>query len=332
MIPRVLSDDTARELRQYWFDFLDHFEPHRRDLFRYAARLTGDLFAAEDLVQDTLLRGFAAIGRGDLHGETSRVRDERAYLFRIVSNLWIDGVRRQQMAELHSTELALVDIPLEDHAEAAEADIEGAAARLYAMNSPQERAAIVLKEVFEFTTFEIAELLDTTEGAVKSALHRGRTKLDRQPLTVRHAEPDRNLLSRFVSAFNSRDPKALTACLLDTVSIEVQGVGGGRGHKGVWVESSLRYARGHLEVRSIDGYPVVLHLYNKQSEVLLDYVTRLEMADGRIARIQSYSYCPDLVEAIAAQLKLATVRGPYHQSAETLDRMILTTGLPWGNS
>jgi RNA polymerase sigma-70 factor, ECF subfamily len=47
--------------------------------------------------------------------------------------------------------------------------------------APQERAAVVLKEVFDFTLEQIAEVLSTTVGAVKSALHRGRARLEEVP-------------------------------------------------------------------------------------------------------------------------------------------------------
>ena len=52
-----------------------------------------------------------------------------------------------------------------------------AGATLLARVSPQERAAILLKDVFDFALDEIAEILATTPGAVKAALHRGREKL-----------------------------------------------------------------------------------------------------------------------------------------------------------
>lgn len=321
-----LNDDAARTLRKLWFDYLDHLEPYRPDLYRYAKRLTGDVFGAEDLVQDALLRGFGAIGRGDLHGDASRVRDARAYLFRTVSNLWIDIVRRQRVArETPTSQLTTADAT--NALEAAEA----AGVRLFALTSPQERAAIVLKEVFDYTAHEIAELLDTTVGAVKSALHRGRTKLELHRLQSppRHDVPSSALLSRFLAAFNARDPVALTACLLETVSIEVQGVGGGRGHEGVWVESSLRYAVGRVEAQEVDGCPVVLHLHEEDGSVVLDYVTRLEMAADLVARIRSYSYCPDLIAEVATQCGMRAAPATYHQGADTLTRMIRTTGLPW---
>ena len=43
--------------------------------------------------------------------------------------------------------------------------------------SPQERAAVVLKDVFDLSLEEIAEALGSTVGGVKAALHRGRGKL-----------------------------------------------------------------------------------------------------------------------------------------------------------
>ena len=91
------SDEMARQLRTAWFTYVDTIEPVRPALYRYCRRLTGDLWEAEDLLQETLLRGFGAIGRGDLHGESSRVKDTRAYLFRVATNLWVDQLRRNEV-------------------------------------------------------------------------------------------------------------------------------------------------------------------------------------------------------------------------------------------
>ena len=58
--------------------------------------------------------------------------------------------------------------------------VRDAGSRLLQRLAPQERAAIVLKEIFDMSLEEIAALLATTTGAVKSALHRGRGRL-REP-------------------------------------------------------------------------------------------------------------------------------------------------------
>ena len=90
------SDEMARQLRTAWFTYLDTIEPVRPALYRYCRRLARDVWDAEDLLQETLLRGFGAIGRGDLHGDGSGVRDTRAYLFRVATNLWIDQLRHNE--------------------------------------------------------------------------------------------------------------------------------------------------------------------------------------------------------------------------------------------
>src|SRR5215470_1244192 len=90
-----ITDETARALRRTWFDYLDAIEPLRSPLHAYGLRLTGSVWDAEDLVQETLLKGFAMIGRGDLHGPGSPVESARAYVFRTATNLWLDAQRRR---------------------------------------------------------------------------------------------------------------------------------------------------------------------------------------------------------------------------------------------
>ena len=57
-----LSQDFAEEVRRAWHRFLQRTEPCRPDLHRYCRSLTGSVWDAEDLVQDTLLRPFAKLG------------------------------------------------------------------------------------------------------------------------------------------------------------------------------------------------------------------------------------------------------------------------------
>ena len=86
--------------------------------------------------------------------------------------------------------------------------------------SPRERAAVVLKDVLGFRAAETADLLDTTESAVNSALQRARDKLDRLSRDRRALEAplagsrwERDLVSRFAGAFESGDVGAVVALL-----------------------------------------------------------------------------------------------------------------------
>src|SRR5215510_13001177 len=86
-----LPQDLTQEVQQVWQRFLQRTEPLRPDLHRYCRALTGSVWDAEDLVQDTLLRAFAKLGDISL-----RIDNPKVYLFRIASNLWVDHFSRTE--------------------------------------------------------------------------------------------------------------------------------------------------------------------------------------------------------------------------------------------
>ncbi|MBM4382865.1 MAG: RNA polymerase sigma factor [Deltaproteobacteria bacterium] len=315
-----VTDELARALRAAWFRYVDTLEPFRPNLHAYCLRMCGNVWDAEDLAQETLLRGFAAIGRGDLHGEHSRVANPRAYLLRVATNLWIDAARRRS----HESHDAPESIAAEVSAPLAARE---AGELLFERASPQERAAIVLAEGFELSHAEIADVLSTTVGAVKAALHRGRARLHAEPDRVHHGRPSRELVDRFVAAFNARDVARVTAILLETVTIEVMGVGGGRRNDGVWVASSLAESAVRAEAREFRGEWLVASVRDGD---WLCGITRFEEVDGRVSRIRSYGYCPETLAHVAAALGLASRTRHYHQPPQILEGMIASTTLPWG--
>lgn len=97
-----------------------------------------------------------------------------------------------------------------------------AAGTLLVKLSPQERAAVVLKDAFDCSLEEVSEALSTTVGAVKAALHRARGKLvdDGSEPELR---PVHGTLDAFCSAFNAGDLDGLTSLLLDSAVVEVVG-------------------------------------------------------------------------------------------------------------
>src|SRR5262249_58587823 len=74
---------------------------------------------------------------------------------------------------------------------------------------PKERACLLLKDVFDYSLEEIAQLVDSTVGGVKSALNRGRAKLATLHETPAPEQPARpevlQLLQLYVERFNRRD-------------------------------------------------------------------------------------------------------------------------------
>lgn len=322
-----MDNDAARTLRRLWFRFLDAVEPARPKLHAYCLQLTGSIFDAEDLVQETLLKAFAAIGQGDVAGGGGLpVANARAYLGRIATNLWIDA-QRHGAREI---------IGMSPHPEGQATDVAmvtpAAARSLFERAAPQERAAVVLKDVFEFSLEEIAEILTTSVGAVKSALHRGRAKLAQPPPSPPRGQPASvALIDRFIAAFNARDLRALTAVLSETVVYEARGVGGERGRDATWMHVNLARPPDVSSERAvIDGEDVSIGvLTTKSGRRILTGVSRLEEADGRISRHIGYFYCPETLRLAAAQLGLEAADHGYHQDPETLERMIAGARLPW---
>src|SRR5262249_9706484 len=102
-----------------------------------------------------------------------------------------------------------------------------AAGTLLVTLSPQERAAVVLKDVFDLSLDEIAESLGTTVGAVKTALHRGRSKLAEKsvpaPAPAAATAPVPAARDAFCAASTAGDLGGLPALRLDPAGAEVVG-------------------------------------------------------------------------------------------------------------
>jgi RNA polymerase sigma-70 factor (ECF subfamily) len=189
-----------------WHDFLELYQPLRPELYRYCRELTRSPCDAEDLAQDTMARAFTTLACAE-----QRPTSPRAWLHRIASNLWIDRARRTR---------EVLDAAPPETGEASEGDPRStreAAGTLFGSLAPQERAAVVLKDVLDMTLEETAEVLSTTVGAVKAALHRGRGKLvDPRAGDVR-AFP-REALDIFCHALTTRDLDRLTSLLLESAA------------------------------------------------------------------------------------------------------------------
>jgi len=315
----VLADDRLEalsgEARRSWHGFLLVYEPLRPELYRYCRYLTRSPWDAEDLAQDALAQAFATLSRMG-HAPPN----PRAWLFRVASNLWIDRVRRERSALAHeqAPEPSVASPDLQATREAA--------GTLVAQLAPQERAAVVLKDVFELSLEEIAEALSTSVGAVKAAIHRGRSKLEQpEPDTTKRAVPE--VITAFCAAFNAQDIPRMTELLLDHAAIEVvsatvANAADGKVFWGMIFGSKImaraaelggmeaRFVAGvqptpaRLELVSCRGEPLLLSWYAHDDGEAVRGVTRLEVSDGRISSLRNYFFTPDFIEEVCRELGL----------------------------
>ena len=313
-----LGDD----LRTAWHRFVDALAPLRPALHAYCRRLSGNVWDAEDLVQDTLLRAFGQWGV--THPE---IRNPRAYLLRTATNVWIDALRRRRR-EVPDALVDPDDRGAPDTHPETSSQVREAGSRLLARLAPQERAALVLKEVFEMTLEEIAELLATTPGAVKAALHRGRGRL-REPeraATGRRPAPSPELLDRFIERFTAKDLTGLLALMQDGASAENVGNSFhiGRDAPDGLSEFLHRVVHGHpewpaefqaesgrMQRAEFEGEPIVLVFATHRGREALQTVMRFDEHDGRIARLRAYGFCPETMRAVGEALGVRVRTGVY---------------------
>ena len=318
VMSRTASPDLAATVKTSWHRFLETFEVLRAELYRYCRYLTRSPWDAEDLVQDTLARAFVTLGQSG-----AAPPNPRAWLFRVASNLWIDEVRRRR--ELPAgTPVAGAETTAPALRETREA-----AGTLLVRLSPQERAAVVLKDVFDFSLEETAEALGSTVGGIKAALHRGRGKLVDDAVELRETAPVPGALDAFVSAFNAGDLDRLTSLLLDTAVVEVVGAtvqygpeaarrtvltgmlfGVRRLAAASTSDIFARYAQGALpelprvEARWHRNRWVLVHWYKHTDGEYVRAFTMLELAGDRVAHLENYFYNADFLVDLAGELRL----------------------------
>jgi RNA polymerase sigma-70 factor (ECF subfamily) len=196
--------------------------------------MLGSPFEAEDAVQDTLLRAWRSLDR--FEGRSA----VRSWLYRIATNVCLDMLngrerrarpmdlgpsREPEIANLHTLPEVTWIEPVPQSAIVGDGDPADVAVSRETIRlafvaalqhlPPRQRAVLILCEVLRWRATEVAELLETSVASVNSALQRARATLEQTELSPESSfdEPDRELLDRYVAAFEAYDLEALTAVI-----------------------------------------------------------------------------------------------------------------------
>jgi RNA polymerase sigma-70 factor (ECF subfamily) len=168
-----------------------------------------------------------------------------------------------------------------------------------------ERACVLLKDVFDYTLEEIAELVSSTVGGVKAALSRGRSKLTASPERVtshREVSPELSrLLHLYVDRFNKRDWEGVRKLIRADARLRVADRFAGPIDESPYFGNYERQTvPWRLVVAEVDGELAVIALRQHRDEWKPDSVARLEVADQHIVRIVDYWHCPWVLPAAAS--------------------------------
>jgi RNA polymerase sigma-70 factor (TIGR02960 family) len=228
---RAGDEDAFREL----------IDPYRGELQLHCYRILGSVQDAEDLLQETLLAAWRGLERFD--GRSSL----RSWLYRIATNRCLNALRDrgrrprtvEPMAEppeptrrsepiwLEPYPDALLD-GVADQAPGPEAryELKEAVSLAFVIAlqrlPPRQRVVLALRDVLGFRAAEVADMLDTSEAAVKGALQRARAGLesrlpagDRERAPLPRSQRERELVGRFADAVESGDVDGVVSLLTE---------------------------------------------------------------------------------------------------------------------
>jgi len=167
---------------------------------------------------------------------------------------------------------------------------------------PKERACVLLKDVFDYTLEEIAELVNSTVGGVKAALNRGRSKLAASPEPVRsrrELSPEiSRLLHLYVDRFNKQDWEGLRKLISADAQLRVADRFAGPIDESPYFGNYDRQkVPWRLTVAEVDGELVIVALHEHRDEWRPASVARLEVIDQHIVRIVDYAHCAWVLSA-----------------------------------
>jgi RNA polymerase sigma-70 factor (ECF subfamily) len=289
--------------------------------FAIAYRMLGSAAEAEDVVQETLLRVHRTLEEG------SRIESPRAYVATVATRLAIDQLRSARARrESYAGEWLpepLVTDPTDDPAHEAEVADSLSLAFLVLLESlsPEQRAVLLLRDVFDYGYDEIAEIVGKSEENVRQLAVRARRHVgERRPRFETSRQERNELARRFFAAAQEGDFDGLEALLAHDVVLH--GDGGGKvpalarslhGRNRVartllaWARQGTRVAG--LAIRHVDvnGQPGAL-LLDGEDRVIS--VMALDIAQGQVQGVSSIVN-PDKLRHVGpvADMK-ALLKGP----------------------
>ena len=269
----------------------------RPKLHRYCARMTGSVIDGEDVLQDAYVKALDAFGR------IAAIAQPERWLFRIAHNAALDHLRRRARADaLRASEdpEMLGDL----HDTHTDPEIVAAGLRTFMRLPTLQRGSVILKDVLGYSLAEVGAIMDESVPAVKSALHRGRTRLralgsepdDVAPPAL--AEPERALFAAYVDRFNARDFDAVRRMLADEVRLELVARSRmhGRAEVGRYFHNYEHAGTWSVRPGYVDERPAMLVYDPGRAAEGPAYFVLIGCGGGRIAEIRDFRYAAYALE------------------------------------
>ncbi|MGN9910596.1 RNA polymerase sigma-70 factor [Phytohabitans sp. LJ34] len=274
---------------------MDLYSELRPRAFAIAYQMLGSVSEAEDVVQEAFLRMHQTLRRDE------RIASPRAYVATLVTRLAIDQlrsarVRRERYVGEWLPEPLVTDPTPAEHAETADS-LSLAFLVLLESLSPRQRAAFLLREVFDYPYTEVAEIIGSDVDSARHLVARARAHVqERRPRYHATRRQREELAQRFFAAAEQGDLEALEALLAQDVALH--GDGGGKAPAASRpINGRTRVARAmstgvsilprlgvRIQLTDVNGQPGAVAF---DAEDRLVGVVALDIADGQIQTIHA---------------------------------------------
>jgi RNA polymerase sigma-70 factor (ECF subfamily) len=202
----------------------DIFTGHRARLFGIAYRMLGSRADAEDILQETYLRW--------VESHSSEIVSSEAWLVTVVTRLCIDRLRAAKTEREAYTgpwlpePLVSARPPSPDRILEVAGDISIAFLTVLERLAPEERAAFLLHEVFDFDYSEISPIVGKNQAACRQIVHRAKQRVqENRPRFSVSREAHGRLLEKFIEAASSGRREEIVTLLADGIKVTTDGGG-----------------------------------------------------------------------------------------------------------
>ena len=203
----------------------EDYQQYKPLMFSICYRMLGSIVEAEDIVHETFLKAYQI--------DEKKIDNKKAYLCKMVTNRCLDelkSVRRRR--EKYVGPWNPVPLLIEKTNDSDPSDIvlkkEGlsiAFLRMMEHLTPDERAVLLLREVFDYSYSEIANMIEKKEENCRKILSRAKQRVSRVEDESLNYEKNKNIINLFIQAFQRNDTSTLVELITDNVTLYSDGGG-----------------------------------------------------------------------------------------------------------
>ncbi len=260
----------------------EEYQQFKPLLFSLGYRLLGSVSETEDIVQETFLRGFEITEQ--------EIDNKKAYLCKMMTNRCLDVLksarykREQYVGPWNPEPLLLEQSPDFDPTEVVlqKEGLSIAYLRMMEHLTPDERAALLLKEIFGFPYAEIANIIEKKEENCRKIFSRAKQKISLIEGESLNYEKNKSVITHFIQAFQTQNMDALLELISENVTLYSDG--GGKVHAAIRPVVSpsnvLALLYGitkkvpedfYLDIKNVNGQPAIVIYMNGALQSIMSF-------------------------------------------------------------